>query len=257
MPRPREKGPLFWRLSIAAMLSSVVGLFSFAAFNQSPAVHAATGCRIDGKMPAHVVLLIDQSDPFQPNDLGWVQQLADGEARALPRHGRLTVMTPNAGNPFTPNLLFSACSPGSAADANSLFQNPRMIEQAWQTKLMKPLLATLDAAMQEKVQPASPLSEALYAIADRADFQESAGARRLVVVSDLMQHSEAYSFYRTGADYQAYLASRLAETKPRLDSVDVIARIVPRQMYDLPLSDVKAFWRAYFSDAGAQYGSVN
>jgi hypothetical protein len=257
MPRPREKGPLFWRVSIGAMLSSVVALFSVAAFNQPPAVHAATGCRVDGVVPAHVVLLIDQSDPFQPNDLGWVQELADEEARALPKYGRLTVMTPSAADPFAPGVLFSACSPGSAIDANPLFQNPRMIEQDWQSKLMKPLLTTLEKVMEEKVQPASPLSEALYAIADRADFQESAGARRLIVISDLMQHSEAYSFYRTGADYDAYLGSRLAETAPRLEDVNVVARVVPRQIYDLPLSDVKGFWRTYFADAGAVYGSVN
>ncbi len=257
MPRPREKGPVFWRASIAVMVSSVVGLFSVAAFNQPPAVQASTGCRVDGDVPAHVVLLIDQSDPFRPNDLGWVQALADEEARALPKYGRLTVMTPSADNPYTPNVLFSACSPGSAAGANPLFQNPRMIEQAWQSKLMKPLLATLEAAMEDKVAPSSPLSEALYAIADRADFQKDAGARRLVVISDLMQHSEAYSFYKTGADYDAYLASRLAETVPRLEEVDVVARVVPRQIYDLPLADVKAFWRAYFTDAGAKYGSVN
>jgi hypothetical protein len=60
-----------------------------------------------------------------------------------------------------------------------------------------------------------------------------------------------------GADYDAYLESELAETKPKLEGVDVVARVVPRQIYDLPVADVKGFWRAYFTDAGATYGSVN
>jgi hypothetical protein len=79
----------------------------------------------------------------------------------------------------------------------------------------------------------------------------------VVLVSDLMQHSDGFSFYRAGADYEAYLDSELAELKPRLDEAEVVARIVPRQIYDLPVADVKAFWRAYFDEAGAEYGSVN
>ena len=72
-----------------------------------------------------------------------------------------------------------------------------------------------------------------------------------------MQHSEGFSFYRLGADYEAYLDSDLAKMSPALENVDVVARIVPRQIYDLPMADVKAFWRAYFSEAGADYDSVN
>ncbi|MEO0786982.1 MAG: hypothetical protein AAFY10_14900, partial [Pseudomonadota bacterium] len=64
-------------------------------------------------------------------------------------------------------------------------------------------------------------------------------------------------FYRVGADYGAFRDSDLAEDLPRLEGVDVVARIVPRQMYDLPMGEVKAFWRAYFRETGAKYGSLN
>jgi len=60
-----------------------------------------------------------------------------------------------------------------------------------------------------------------------------------------------------GADAGAFDLSPLAENRPDLAGVDVVARIVPRQDYDLPLGDVKAFWRTYFEQTGASYGSVN
>ena len=41
-----------------------------------------------------------------------------------------------------------------------------------------------------------------------------------------------------------------------LQGVEVVARIVPRQEYSLPLGEVKAFWRDWFGAAGADYGSV-
>jgi len=255
--RRNEKGPWFWRGMIAAMLTGVFGLFALVAFSQPPAVAPDTSCRVDRKDPAHTILLIDQSDPFNPNDLDWVRELVNEEARGLPKYGKLTVMTPNAADPYTPKVLYTACSPGSAAGANPITQNPKMIEQTWQKKFYQPLVGTLETALLDTVQPSSPLTEAIYSISDRADFQPQQAGRRMVLVSDLMQHSDGFSFYRKGADYDAYLESKLAETQPKLEGVDVVARVVPRQIYDLPLADVKGFWRSYFHDAGAIYGSVN
>ena len=72
-----------------------------------------------------------------------------------------------------------------------------------------------------------------------------------------MQHSEAMSFYRGGADFDQLAATKLAERLPNMNGVEIAARIVPRQEYDLPMSEVKAFWRAYFDQTGADFGSVN
>jgi hypothetical protein len=242
---------------IALMLGVVFALFAVVAFNQPPSLMADTSCRMDRKDPAHTIILIDQSDPFNPNDLDWVYEFVDAEARTLPKYGRLTILTPNAANPYEPKRIHFACSPGSAAEANPIFQNPKMVEQSWQSEFYAPLLEQVETALLDTRQPSSPLVEAVYAVSDRADFQPGDTSRRLVLVSDLMQHSDGFSFYRAGADYEAFLGSDLARMTPRLDQVDVVARIVPRQIYDLPMAEVKAFWRAYFDEAGAQYGSVN
>ncbi|MEM9572514.1 MAG: hypothetical protein AAF996_13700 [Pseudomonadota bacterium] len=257
MARPREKGPWFWRSAIGVMLLSVVGLFSVAAFNAAPALDPETECRMDRNDPAHTVLLIDQSDPFSENDLAWVDELIDAEARALPRFGRLTVILPNSAQPFDPKTLYVHCSPGSVEDANPILQNPRMIDDTWREHFYKPLSATVGDTLKTTSQPSSPLFEALYAVGDRADFQTNRKNRRLVIVSDLMQHSDGFSFYRNGADLAAYGNASIASQTPRFDGVDVVARIVPRQEYDLPISELKAFWRSYFDQTGATFGSTN
>lgn len=257
MPRARDKGPWFWRGMIAAMLAAVFGIFAVAAFSAPPSVSAETGCRIDRKDPAHTILLIDQSDPFAANDIGWVAELIDAEARALPARGRLSVMLPNAASPYDPIFLHSACSTGSPDRANPILSNPRMVEDTWREDFYEPLLASVETALADTRQPSSPLSEALFVIGDRPDFQSARKNRRLVIVSDLMQHSDAFSFYRRGADYAAFGETRLASEIPNLDGAEVVARIVPRQAYDLPMGEVRAFWRAYFEAAGADYGSVN
>ena len=132
-----------------------------------------------------------------------------------------------------------------------------MIDDTWREHFYAPLSETVGQTLQTKQQPSSPLFEALYAIGDRADFQSNRNNRRLVIVSDLMQHSDGFSFYRSGADLAAYSDASLAQQVPQMGGVDVVARIVPRQEYDLPMGEVKAFWRAYFDKTGASFGSTN
>lgn len=256
MPRRKERGPWFWRGAIALMLTSVFGLFAAAAMNQPPATHAETNCRLDRQDPSHTIILVDQSDPFNATDIDWVRALLEDEARALPKYGRLTLTVPNAGSPFDPVTIWSACSPGSAAAANPIFQNPRMIEQAWQTKFHAPLMAGAETVLTDTVAPSSPLMEALFTLADRPDFQGQVPARRLILVSDLMQHSKDHSMYKWGTDWERFAASPLMELRPGLEGVEVVARVVPRQEYALPLGQVKAFWQRWFAETGAVYGSV-
>lgn len=256
MPRRREKGPWFWRSAIALMLTSVFGLFAAAAIHQPPATDPETGCRLDREDPVHTIVLVDQSDPFNATDLDWVRTLLDGEARSLPRHGRLTLVVPNSASPYDPVQVFTGCSPGSAAESNPIFQNPKMIAAAWERKFHAPLMVEADESLRDTVAPSSPLMEAMYTLADRPDFQPQVPVRRLILVSDLMQHSPGFSMYKSGADADAWADSSLADMRAGLEGVEVVARIVPRQEYPLPLGDVKVFWRDWFAGAGAEYGSV-
>jgi len=256
MPRPREKGPMFWRGAIAVMLATVFGAFAVAAFNAPPALDADTQCRVDRKDPAHTILLIDQSDPFSTNDLAWVDALLDEEARNLPRYGRLTVVLPEGDGPMQARTLFSQCSPGSIQDANPILQNPRMVDDTWRESFFQPLAGKVSDTLQTKSLPRSPLFEALYTIGDRVDFQSRYENRRLVIVSDLMQHSEDFSFYKSGADTAAFKESKLATLTPDFTGVEIVARIVPRENYDLPLLDLKAFWRGYFEETGTSFAAA-
>ncbi len=257
MARRREKSKAFWRWSIVGMLSCVFGLFGFIAFNMPPATDALTACRIDNKDPAHAIMLIDQSDPFNQNDFGWVEAFVDEEARQLPKYGRLTVITPNSSDPYAPVQVFSACSTGSGDHANPILQNPRMVEDTWRENFRQPLDVAVKAVLADKQAPNSPLAEALFAIFDRADFDGDIKHRKVIIVSDLMQNSKSFSFYKTGADYDKFKQTTLGAQIASVDGVDVVARIVPRQEYDLPLSELKVFWHTYFMESNARFTSVN
>mgnify|MGYP006264562711 CR=1 FL=1 len=132
-----------------------------------------------------------------------------------------------------------------------------MIEDNWRSKFRDPLNGAVRAVLTDKTAPASPLAEAIHAIFDRADFRAPAKNRRVVIVSDLIQNSKNFNFYRTGADFETFSTSRLATELRDSGGAEVVARIVPRQDYDLPLSEVKAFWDSYFTRVNASFTSVN
>ena len=253
----RRRGPSknFWRMAIVGMIVTVLGLFGFMAFNTPPATDTLTACRTDRKDPAHTVILIDQSDPFQKNDFGWVEEFIDAEARSLPKYGRLTVLTPNVRAPYSPREVFSRCSSG--ANANPLFENPRMVEDTWRENFRDPLNKAVAGVMRDRTAPASPLVEAMYAIGDRADFQPGRPKRRVVIVSDLIHNSKAFSFYKRGADWGAFQESSLGADIKKVGGATVVARIVPRQSYDISMTDLKAFWSSYFRQADARFTAVN
>ena len=78
------------------------------------------------------------------------------------------------------------------------------------------------------------------------------GPRRIVIVSDLLQHSDALSFYR-GEDWESFRASadfgRLARN---LDGAEVTILRVPRPGAKVDGAAVDDFWVRYLDVQGAE-----
>jgi hypothetical protein len=77
---------------VFALLVGVGGIFYLWAELRPPSRDPVTGCLANGALPAHAVVLIDQSDPFSPTDLDWVTDEMRRTASTLPRYGKLSVL---------------------------------------------------------------------------------------------------------------------------------------------------------------------
>ena len=85
-----------------------------------------------------------------------------------------------------------------------------------------------------------------------ARLAASAGwPRRIVIVSDLVQHSEALSFYR-GDDWESFRASPdFARLARNLDGAEVTIVRIPRAGAKVDASAVDDFWVRYLDAQGA------
>ncbi|KCZ82561.1 hypothetical protein HJA_17607 [Hyphomonas jannaschiana VP2] len=229
-----------WVGLFVALLACFSGIPIGLQLTRPPEVNGQN-CRVDGILPAHTVVLIDQSDPFDQTDVDWAWQLIFDEAQALRKNGRLTVIGINEEDPDEGIQVFSRCSPGSPKSANPIFENPQFIRMDWEDKFEKFMRLEVSELMLNKQSPVSPLAEHIRGIQRRSDFRDTVGNRRIVVISDLYQNSNAYSMYNSGLNRKKFKTALETMEFPDLEGVTVALFRVDRKR-QLKGSDLIQFW---------------
>jgi hypothetical protein len=136
-------------------------------------------------------------------------------------------------------------------NSNPLYQNPRETLERYELRFAHPLRLVLTTL--PNVLPArwSPIIEAISALADLPELH-GAGTRRLVLASDLEQHSRLVSFLNHQPTFSAFRRTRVGSELPRLRGVAVELLVIPRPGQDLRVETCREqFWSEYFRAAGA------
>jgi hypothetical protein len=154
--------------------------------------------------------------------------------------------------------LFSKCLPRPPERANPLFENARMAQARWDEDFAQALDRALRSAASGGPARASPILAGLRAVAADPEFGPEVPRRRLVLVSDLLEHDpDGFSLYVSGADYAAWRAGAAAGPA---DLARVDLRVVPLDRPDHAERQAEAldrFWPAYFDAADVQSVSID
>ena len=241
---------LVWLLLGAVAIACLGGAFWLVTALEEPPLDETTLCPTDGPT-AGTVIVLDLTDPVEPSQLALIRQRIEAEIRSA---GVGTLFAVGLVRPEAAErgARFVICKPQSGADANELYENPRMIEERYVSAFQVPLEAALSAMLSSGVADSSPILESLQAtLADAAGFSEASYPRRLIIVSDLLQHSSAFSFYR-GNTWRSFTESpdfrRLARN---LGGVSIEILRLPRPRARIGnWEDVDDFWVRYFEHQG-------
>lgn len=244
-------------LIVVAVL--VLGGLAGASFMlRAPPTDAETLCRTDAPLGAHTIILVDATDRLESRHRRKLSAVLAQERGRLSQYDRLTIMRLNVRRPQEPAILFSKCLPRPPEQTNPLFENARMVQQQWDEAFADALERALRSAGSSGPARASPILAGVRAVAADPDFSAEIPRRRLVLVSDLLEHDpEGFSLYVSQANYAAWRAAS-PNGPPDLSQVDL--RIVPidrpdhaeRQTYAL-----ENFWPAFFDAADAQSVSID
>ena len=134
-----------------------------------------------------------------------------------------------------------------------LYQNPRLVTEKYEKGFRQPFAASLEKMLKAERADRSPIMESLQAaLAATPGFLDAEYPRRVIIVSDLLQHSAVFSFYRRDT-WRRFQRSRDFERLARtLPGVAVKILRLPRPKAKIDPAEVEDFWANYFDQTGAR-----
>lgn len=229
------------------------GLGGASLLLRAPPTDPETLCRTDAALAAHTIILVDATDRLEARHRRKLRAVLQQERARLSQYDRLTLMRLNVRRPQEPSILFSRCLPRPPEQTNPLFENTRMTQARWDEEFAEALDRALRTASAGRGARASPIIAGVRAVAADPDFGPEIPRRRLVLVSDLLEHDpEGFSLYVSQANYAAW---RMATPSGPPDLARVDLRIVPldRPEHAARQTDaVENFWPAFFDAADVQ-----
>lgn len=244
-------GPtLVWGLIAATSFACVAFAAWYVVANKAVPLDARN-CP-PGAPPAATLVVLDLTDTVDPSQMQRIRHEIEQEVEAALSGTLIAVGTVRPAG--TPSHVFAACKPPDGANASQFTEQPRRIKAKYESTFLAPLNAELDAMAAVPEAASSPIMEAIQAtIAHVAGWTAVTGPRRLILASDLLQHSQAFSLYgnrdwndfRNTPDY-----TRLSRN---LEDVEVRVLRLPRPRARVAdRSAVDDFWANYFDRQGAR-----
>ena len=245
-------------LMIILLLVGIGYLFYLSLTTKVVKLDQKTMCRIDEPVSNVYSILFDSTEAL-PKKSGAqaVSKIKKLLARA-PVNSKVTLYAVQNGNENHVLPVAEICKPESAEDADMLTSNPRYIQKQFENGFLKPLQEHIDQLVHASPSSTSPIIESLQsAVIESFERTSSTGGKHLVVISDMVQHSNLYSFYRQKPDYDKYKKSTRESGLGviNLNGIEVVLYIVPRQIPIGSRHDLIKFWSEFVSDNGAALGS--
>ncbi|MCS6879267.1 MAG: hypothetical protein RMK73_07865 [Geminicoccaceae bacterium] len=182
-----------------ALLGAVVLLVlffgaKFWAESQRAEIDEASLCPKSGAT-AVTAVLVDRSDPLGPQQSQRVRQVLDRTVAEVPVGGKIALYLAEADDFERLAPVLALCNPGS--EANPLYQNPKRMRARYEEQFKKRLDTVIEALLRPSPRKTSPIMESIKAVCIDAFGAVPANVPlRLLVVSDLLQHSPIASHYR-------------------------------------------------------------
>ncbi|WP_181700196.1 hypothetical protein [Chthonobacter albigriseus] len=261
MARPRRRrrrsGGEGWKIAagVGLALVALAGLGGIAWLNATleppPKLDPDTLCPVDGPRALTVVLL-DVSDDWPDVTKAQVAKRLLDTAEAMPTYGLLELRLLDPADP-SGRVLFARCNPGSGEGLSEFTANPEAVRRAWAAGFRDPVEQIVDGGFPPAPSDTSPIMAAIQRIAvERFEGRAAETVpKRLVVVSDMMENTPAYSQYEGDLGYDRFRASpAFADLRTDLHGAAVTVLYVQRRTGAgaAPSGDHIAFWTKWFEE---------
>ncbi len=226
------------------------GAYVYATAARPPVLDSASLCPINGPRSITVALL-DSTDDIPDIAKREVRTALTDLAETLPPYGLLEIRLLDA-DAVGGRTVFAKCNPGDGSNLSEYTSNPRLAKKRWMDDFREPLDQALETGFRPLPGKVSPIMETVQRIAvDRFTGRAAEQVpKRLLLISDMIEHEGDYSQYAGDLSYDRFKASR-AYRKVRTDlhGADVEIYYIQRNA-GKPLNSVDhiRFWADWIRD---------
>ncbi len=259
--RARRRGGnsnIGWYLAIIVciVLAIGVGFISKNLISKSK-IDQATLCHLGGALNVTAILL-DLTDPLNTTQQARLKSIMADEIAASTTDTMISLGIVSE-DPANWGARFAKCKPETGEDANSLYENPTIIGERYAHEFTNPIQVTLQSMLTGEAENKSPIMEALQSlISETPNFTKSRGQRKIIIVSDMLQHSDNLSFYRKQGWTYFTAQNGIQRLAGNLANVTVEILRIPRSGSNIPSNDItEGFWSRYFDKQRARPPSVS
>jgi hypothetical protein len=241
MSRRSKTNPLYVILvTIFSML--LVGTLFFVLSQEVESV-GPDGCYRDkGKIRESILVFLDTSDTYTDSQRALIASQIFKRVSAA-SEGTLIVISKFAEDEDTViQTVERLCVPTESVQDSPLFQ--RLKKERFEGGVAK-ALAEADGQTER-----SPIIEALndLAVMVPANSEEN----RMIIVSDLMQHSPLLNMYDLNwLKNKSQAMKRLQKAKPSISNMDLDILFIARKFEDRQTFEVRDWWLTFLSESGA------
>ena len=239
-----------WGAVTVTVVAAIIGAVIFVQSLKEQEVDDRLCPKVSGPV-AGLAVLLDLTDTLKTVQYQRLRGVLDSRITEAKKNTLIAVGSVR-GDATKRDADFARCKPATGEEASEYYQNPRMIEEDYRKEFLEPFKTIVSAMLDSPEANRSPIMESLQALLVSAPgFVDANYPRRVIVVSDLIQNSEAFSFYR-GDNWRHFIRSQDAERLAgRLQGVEVEICRIPRPGTRVEKTAVDDFWVNYFDRAGA------
>ena len=242
-----------------AVVFAIVSIFYINLSKVKIDIDPDTLCQVSRPTTDIIAILIDATEGLPERAARQASIRIEQVLSAAPENSLINLYAIKSGNESHIEPIANICKPSNGEDVSNLTGNKHYTIMQYEERFLKPLRLQIDNLIDANSSSTSPLIESMQsAVIESFEANANTGEKRLIIVSDMIQNTNLYSFYREKPSYENYneISTQSGKGMLRLDGITVELLIVARSFPKGTRKDVVRFWSLFLKDKGAANGSA-
>ncbi len=217
-------------------------------------INKTTFCRKDGSKEITVVL-VDHTDKINIIQQTSIENRLWDEVKGTTKNSLIKVF--DVGKVIDKVLVpeISLCNPGDELSVNEITGNKEFTKKHFENKFKEPINKILKRIIDSKIANESPIMESIQSVVVTSFIGNTSkdAKKKLIIVSDILQHSKEFSLYKEIPDFEQYKnSSHWKSVRSNMSGVEVeIFFLHRKEASAIQTSKLRDFWINFFESQGA------